>query len=216
MREFSVYVILIPALVSALVALGVEWLAKPTLEARKARILDEHARRRAPLRTCRMILVKLGALRVRVDSAAVVMETKDDLRRLTKTMQDEIVDVALDLPPVGRRLASYATGMLLGMLHAKTPAAQIADECVEPFEIVAWILETSWVQPGRWIAKKRATAWLERRNAPKARSAPPPPPVRVETPPTRVASTEKADDLAEVAEHDEETLSILAKGDTDE
>lgn len=155
--------IAVPALVSAFVTLGIEWLAKPGLEARKARILGELERRRLALQTCRQILVKVGLITSLPSVEATIRaEQRTELDALNRQLQQQLVDVVLDLSSAGRQVTALASGMLMGALQSDGNL----HGCVEPLEIVAWQLETARsLSPGRWFAARAARRWLVARKA---------------------------------------------------
>ncbi|MCL2777732.1 MAG: hypothetical protein FWD73_06980 [Polyangiaceae bacterium] len=150
--------LLVPALVSALVALAVEWIAKPGLEARKARILGAMDRRNTALHTCRQILMRIGIAKS-APPGAFLEESMGEIEGLARTLQSQLSDVALDMSSDARRMAFVAVGMLRGVLEAKGSLAA----CVEPIELVAWDLETvGSLMPGRWLSRRATLRWLAR------------------------------------------------------
>jgi hypothetical protein len=101
--------ILISALTSGVVALGLEWLVKPRLEARKAILLDLHRKRHMFMRNMMVILTEISKWSDYEDPKGirepVRQRLNDDrrkaLRRVDEAIQamnDDVTDLALSHP----------------------------------------------------------------------------------------------------------------------
>jgi hypothetical protein len=102
--------LLVAALVSALVALGVEWAAKPRLEARKERILSRHRARNEVWRCLDDILLAAGALK---------MSTQADDDE-TRAVRDGIVPATRALEAAFRELMPFTKSDVVGVVASYT------------------------------------------------------------------------------------------------
>lgn len=121
----------VSATTSALVALGVEWAAKPRLEARKDAIL---ARRRSETELRRQLLrIREAAIRLNTfDVEGTVFKYRSVIRRESKTTTDRLVDavqvldlvvtdLAPDLLPDAYELYAAYLGYLIAAIEIDEP-----------------------------------------------------------------------------------------------
>lgn len=157
--------VLVAALVSAFVALAVEWIAKPSLEARKERILLAERRRREALRACRALLVRFPMMAdPRPELSPFAAEARAEALALTKELHDTLIDVALDMPREGADFGMWLVGFLAGLLRSANDGATVREAASEPVLILAAILERMppWSR-GRAAAAAAARSYLDGR-----------------------------------------------------
>lgn len=163
--------VFISVLVSAFTTLAIEWIAKPSLEARKERILEEHRKSREALWLCRAMLLRLGMLRSeRSEHAEVVqlvLEARKELGELAKSLCDVLPYVVLQLPPHAARFAMHTGGLVRGAtMDLRKAEPEVASCCLESLETLTWLLEThrGWRSAiGRRLAQKKALELLPAR-----------------------------------------------------
>jgi hypothetical protein len=118
--------VLVSALTSGFVALGVEWLAKPRLEARKERILRRHRAVGEIQRCLSSILVSAAKLQgsrmpkdLRGENRAAWLkefrEAEELVQASAKNLEDSLLDAALTLPSRIVRVLSVYRGFVTGV-----------------------------------------------------------------------------------------------------
>jgi hypothetical protein len=162
--------VLVSALTSGVVALGIEWLAKPRLEARKERLLQVHRARQ----TFQANVVRLLADSVRVSTAAALplpRDLKAEVRRAargevsraaqriddaTKEMADKLEDYALSYG------TARARDLVVGYV-AVARGVQLSDRTqVEKAEILREIsAPLNTLLFGGWRFRSRYRALME-------------------------------------------------------
>jgi hypothetical protein len=156
--------------VSALVALAVEWAAKPRLEARKERILEAQRVRLRALTICREIMFGLGRLSTRNPflrdqrRGLMIAETtraRNELLALADRLSTEMVNSAFMPSHDVLRLCGHTVGLLRGAAQSDSTNADVVEQLMVPMRLLTVLLETS---RSRWrkriIARRGARAYL--------------------------------------------------------
>ena len=164
--------VLIAALTSGVVALGIEWLFKPRLEARKERLLELHRKRRTfatQMITIMTTIAKWSAVEPRpggmsdafADRLARDRETAEQqLENITKAMNDEIFDVAAAYATqrIRNLVIRYIFMVRLVLLSDRSQVEQwsILQSLTQP--AYTWLFRRSW----RFISRSKAMLQLIR------------------------------------------------------
>ncbi|MET9339257.1 hypothetical protein [Nonomuraea sp. NPDC003804] len=170
MNAATITTVLTSAVVSAFVALAIEWAAKPRLEARKERILAVQRARFAAIDACREILMRLGGITTRNPFArsperekfiAEMTRMRSEIVDLSRTLQDHLVVSGIHQSALGRELYGRLVGRVRGAAISEKTNDQVVEELTGPVLLLAHLLETQRGKPiGRWVAKRNARAWL--------------------------------------------------------
>lgn len=107
----------LPALVAAVATLGVEWMAKPRLEARKDRVIETYREQRAAAdRLARVVrnLAELSSSHIIWEYPSLVRQRIVELQTLGEQLRETPAPVLLGSPPVVRTLLPKAAGFLIG------------------------------------------------------------------------------------------------------
>jgi|ERR1035437_3886897 hypothetical protein len=106
--------VVVPALVAAVVTPGIEFFAKPSLEARKERITEKHRAERDARRHFRVLSFHLGRL--------LAWMKEDPAERLPEQMQS-----------IERDLTAALDQMVEAIARSETASDDLAEDCLSTF-----------------------------------------------------------------------------------
>jgi hypothetical protein len=119
--------LVVPAIVAGLVTIAIEYVAKPTLEVRKARLLEQHQRRWAFLEQMSVVQARLSRLDVvtPVLTRQQLVYELNEMRELVKRLEDVAAQVQRDTPHEISKLVNYSLGFLRGVVEAIVAATNV-------------------------------------------------------------------------------------------
>lgn len=151
--------VLIAAVTSAGVAFAIEWAAKPRLEARKDRILEQSKAKREIERQLGIIVSLAGSLNADVSSldSSERRKTLDYLEKrrtevitASKAVESALTVVALKTDPRIRSILSFVIGMTQGIALSSKLRAQAGKELAVVGSLALELYHASW-----WQFRKR-------------------------------------------------------------
>lgn len=160
MHDVSIAALAAAALVSAVVALGVEWLAKPRLEARKERILQRCHARDEVWRALNKILYAAAQMKTDVRAAAGGEAAAAKILPQVRALEEAFHEVMLFEGNRATELTARYVGMVQGVMTSDRTPGERGQELYVATQMTMNVLVRPGQIPLYWVYRLR---WRYRR-----------------------------------------------------